>query len=55
MGTARRCGERTQVYSRVTGYHQPIHKWNHGKREEFKNRKTYNVNNLSKEQKESAA
>ena len=30
-----------EVYSRVTGYIRPISVWNSGKKEEFKNRKTY--------------
>ena len=30
-----------QIYSRVTGYFQPVDKWNAGKTEEFKQRKTY--------------
>ncbi len=37
------CGEKTEVYSRITGYYRPVQNWNDGKAEEFKNRKTYNV------------
>ena len=37
------CGEKTEVYSRITGYYRPVQNWNDGKTEEFKNRKTYNV------------
>ena len=36
-----KCGAETEVYSRVTGYFRPVKNWNRGKREEFKNRKTY--------------
>ena len=36
-----KCGEKTEVYSRVCGYFRPVANWNHGKREEFKDRKTY--------------
>jgi len=32
------CNNKTEVYSRVTGYYRPINKWNSGKQEEFKNR-----------------
>jgi anaerobic ribonucleoside-triphosphate reductase len=32
---------KVEVYSRVTGYMQPVVKWNHGKQEEFKARKAY--------------
>ena len=46
------CGEKTEVYSRITGYYRPVQNWNDGKAEEFKNRKTYNVETsvLNKEQ-----
>ena len=37
------CGEKTEVYSRITGYYRPVQNWNDGKAEEFKERKTYNV------------
>jgi anaerobic ribonucleoside-triphosphate reductase len=32
-----------EVYSRVVGYYRPVNQWNPGKKEEFKERKTYNV------------
>ncbi len=35
------CGQRTEVYSRITGYYRPVANWNDGKSEEFRNRKTY--------------
>ncbi len=38
-----RCGERTEVYSRVVGYFRPVQQWNKGKAEEFKDRKTFVV------------
>ena len=34
---------RCEVYSRVTGFLTPISQWNKGKREEFRDRKTYKV------------
>ncbi len=40
-GEIMKCGEKTEVYSRVCGYFRPVSNWNHGKREEFKDRKAY--------------
>ena len=37
------CGEKTEIYSRITGYYRPVQNWNDGKSEEFKNRKTYDI------------
>ena len=37
------CGEKTEVYSRITGYYRPVQAWNDGKAEEYKNRKLYNI------------
>ncbi len=37
------CGEKTEVYSRITGYYRPVQNWNDGKMAEFKERKTYNI------------
>ena len=36
-----KCGQRCEVYSRVTGYMRPVSSWNKGKREEFKDRRPY--------------
>ncbi|MDO5417979.1 MAG: ribonucleoside triphosphate reductase, partial [Lachnospiraceae bacterium] len=35
------CGEKAEVYSRITGYYRPVQNWNEGKTQEYKNRKTY--------------
>lgn len=32
-----------EVYSRVVGYLSPVSEWNKGKKEEFKQRKTYDT------------
>ena len=40
-----KCGARTEVYSRITGYYRPVQNWNDGKSEEFKMRQTYNIKN----------
>ena len=37
------CGEKTEVYSRITGYYRPVQNWNEGKAEEFKERKLYDI------------
>ncbi len=37
------CGQKTEVYSRITGYYRPVQNWNDGKAQEFKDRKVYNV------------
>ena len=37
------CGAKTEVYSRITGYYRPVANWNDGKSEEFKDRKTYDL------------
>ena len=36
------CGEKTEVYSRITGYYRPVQNWNDGKAQEYKNRQVYN-------------
>ncbi|MCX7795008.1 MAG: ribonucleoside triphosphate reductase [bacterium] len=38
-----RCGEETEIYSRVVGYLRPVKQWNKGKQEEFKLRKTFSI------------
>jgi ribonucleoside-triphosphate reductase (formate) len=39
--TCPKCGAKTEVYSRITGYYRPVQNWNIGKTQEFKDRKTY--------------
>ena len=38
-----KCGESTEVYSRITGYYRAIQNWNDGKKQEFYDRKEYNI------------
>ena len=38
-----KCGEKCEVYSRVTGYFRPVANWNKGKKAEFADRKTFKV------------
>ena len=41
--TCPECGEKTEVYSRITGYYRPVQNWNNGKAQELKDRKVYNI------------
>lgn len=41
-----KCGAETEVYSRITGYYRPVKNWNAGKVQEFKDRRTYLVENI---------
>jgi len=41
------CGEKTEVYSRITGYYRPVQNWNDGKLQEYGNRTVYDINNSS--------
>ncbi|MEM4247995.1 MAG: anaerobic ribonucleoside-triphosphate reductase [Candidatus Nanoarchaeia archaeon] len=38
-----KCGAKTEVFSRVCGYHRPIRNWNKGKQQEFDERREYSV------------
>lgn len=38
---------KTEVYSRIVGYYRPVQSWNPGKKEEFKDRHTYSVNEMA--------
>jgi anaerobic ribonucleoside-triphosphate reductase len=35
--------QKCEVYSRIVGYIRPVHQWNTGKQEEYKDRKEYDV------------
>lgn len=39
------CGEKAEVYSRITGYYRPVQNFNDGKAQEFKDRRVYNIEN----------
>jgi len=43
--TCPECGEKAEVYSRITGYYRPVQNWNDGKSQEYKDRLTYDVVN----------
>ena len=38
-----KCGEKCEVYSRVTGYFRPVANWNKGKQQEFMERKMFRI------------
>lgn len=37
------CGEETEVYTRIVGYYRPVKNWNHGKKSEYGERRTFNI------------
>ena len=39
------CKEKTEVWSRITGYYRPVQNWNEGKAQEFKDRTEYKSSN----------
>lgn len=39
-----KCQGKVEIFSRVVGMFTPVQGWNKGKQEEFKNRKTYQIN-----------
>ncbi len=41
--TCPHCGEKAEVYSRITGYYRPVQNWNEGKAQEYKNRRIYDI------------
>ena len=45
------CKMKTEVYSRVCGYHRPVKHWNKGKKEEFQDRKVYRSDSRRKVEK----
>jgi hypothetical protein len=43
-------GRKTEVWSRVVGYLRPVGQWNQGKRQEFKERKNYDLDKTIREE-----
>lgn len=43
--TCPECGEVTEVWSRVVGYHRPVQNWNDGKQQEYEERVEFQVAN----------
>lgn len=37
----KKCGKKTEVYSRVCGFFRPVSNYNNGKAQEFKDRHSY--------------
>lgn len=48
------CGQKAEVYSRITGYYRPVQNWNDGKAQEYKNRKVYRLDASTWKQKKRA-
>lgn len=44
-----KCGEPTEIYSRITGYYRPVQNWNDGKAQEYRERREYEVTNVADE------
>ena len=44
------CGEKTEVYSRITGYYRPVQNWNDGKTQEYKDRVVYSPKHFGDKQ-----
>ena len=44
-----KCGQPTEVYSRVCGYFRPINNWNRGKQAEFEDRKVFDMKKVRAE------
>ena len=38
-----KCGAQADIYSRIAGYYRPVHDWNDGKAQEFRNRVMYRI------------
>ncbi|WP_026894015.1 ribonucleoside triphosphate reductase [Clostridiisalibacter paucivorans] len=41
--TCPKCGNETEVWTRVVGFHRPVQSWNKGKREEYKDRLEFEI------------
>jgi len=39
--------QKCEVYTRVVGYLSPVHRWNKGKKQEFKDRRTFELRQVS--------
>ena len=39
----KKCGMKTEIFSRVCGYHRPVKNWNKGKQSEFGDRKVFST------------
>jgi anaerobic ribonucleoside-triphosphate reductase len=45
--TCSECSQETEIYSRVVGYLRPVKQWNNGKQAEYKQRKAFDVEELT--------
>jgi hypothetical protein len=44
------CGKKCEIWSRPCGYYRPVSEWNRGKKNEFKDRKTFEFPQSTKSQ-----
>ncbi|MDD5598716.1 MAG: anaerobic ribonucleoside-triphosphate reductase [Victivallaceae bacterium] len=42
-----KCGAKCEIWSRPCGYFRPVTNWNIGKKQEFKDRKNYQIPKLN--------
>ena len=49
MKVKKECGREMETYARVCGFYRPVQAWNKGKREEFRLRKTFKLNDSTTE------
>ena len=47
----KKVGVPVETYSRIVGYFRPVSNWNIGKQQEFKERNTYDRNDILKKEK----
>lgn len=45
--TCGKCGQETEVYSRIVGYYRPVKNWNDGKRAEYGDRKEFVISDTT--------
>jgi len=46
-----KCGRECEIWSRPCGYYRPVKDWNRGKKQEFKDRKTFKNHQTTNENK----
>ena len=45
-GAKKRCNARTEIFSRIVGFYRPVQVWNPGKKSEFKDRGSFEVDGV---------
>jgi ribonucleoside-triphosphate reductase len=52
---SRKCQEKTEVWARVCGFFRPVQQWNEGKKQEYADRKNYQVGDKTPKHKRPSA